>query len=425
MIILLVSLFLLLILGLPIAYALGASSLLYFVVYNSDLLMVIPQRVFSGFDNSFMIALPLYLLMGTLMNDSGLTTRLLDFCTLLVGRLKGGLGNVNVFVSLLFGGISGSSAADAAGLGKILIPEMEKRGYDREFTAGVTVASSTMGVIIPPSIPMIILAATAEQSVGKLFMAGIIPGVLIAITQMLTVTFISYKRNYPQDLTRYSFKERFAIIRTSILALILPVFVVGSIVLGIATVNESAAIGVVYALLVGLVIFKSFSAKSLSKAFLETIITSSTVMVIIATSQLYIWVLSLEQVPQTITMFINDIDLSPTTLLLLIMVIVLIVGTFLDLSPAILILTPVFLPAVMAAGISPIQFGTLLVVGLAIGLTTPPVGMCLNVVSAISGLNILRIFRGAAPLLLCNVFVMLLIIFVPQVTEFLPNLLFD
>lgn len=423
MTLLLVALGICLVIGIPIAYSLGISGLAYFFVFRPELLTVLPQRLFAGFDNYSMIALPLFILMGQLMNDSGITNKIIDFSNLVFGKLKGGLGCINVFASMIFGGISGSSASDTASIGAILIPEMEKRGYDKEYAAGITVASSTMGMIIPPSVPMVLYCVTAEQSIGKLFLGGLIPGVLIGLFQLGINIYIAYKRDYPREDFALSWHYVWAVTRSSMVALIMPVFIVGTVVLGIATSNESASFGVMYAIVVGLLIFRCINLRNLPKLFLHAIKTSSSIMIIIAVSQLYIWILSLEGVPQALVAFVLDMNLSPAFMLVVIMIIILIAGTFIDVSPAILLLTPVFLPAAMSVGISPVQFGALLICGLAIGAVTPPVGTCLNVAAAISNMEIGQIFKGAFLFLIGNVVVLLLICFFPAITTYLPELL--
>jgi tripartite ATP-independent transporter DctM subunit len=424
MILLLVSLAVCLVIGIPVAFSLGVSALTYFLIFRPELLSILPQRIFSGFNSEAMIALPLFILMGQLMNDSGITRRIIDFSNLIFGKLKGGLGCINVFASMIFGGISGSSSSDTASIGAILIPEMESRGYPKEFAAGITVASSTMGMIIPPSVPMILYCVTAEQSVGKLFLGGAIPGIMIGLFQLIINISISYKRDYPRE--EFTYTKAFVIktIRTSMVALIMPLFVVGTVVFGIATANESAALGVMYSVIVGLFIFKGLRLKNLPKSFLQAIKTCSSIMIIIAISQLYIWILALEGVPQMIASSVISMNLPPTLLLTTIMGIILITGTFIDVSPAILLITPVFLPAVVAVGISPIQFGGLLIAGLAVGAVTPPVGTCLNVAAAISKLEIGVIFRGATPFLVGNVATLILVCFIPSLTTFLPELFY-
>lgn len=425
--VLLISLVLFLIIGIPIAYSLGLSAFIYFIVYHPELLEILPQRFYSGLNLYALIALPLFILMGLLMNASGITSRLIDFSLLFVGRLRGGLGLVNVFASMVFGGISGSSASDTASIGSVLIPEMEKRGYPKRFAAGITVASSTMGMIIPPSIPMVIYAIVAEESVGKLFLGGLIPGLMIGIFQLGITLVISMKRKYPKEEIRFDGREIFNRTKRSIFALIMPIFVVGSVVMGIATATESAAIGVVYAFIIGLFLMwgvkrKEYLTKMLPTSLKSAILTSSKIMIIIAFSKLYIWILALERVPETVAGMVVEMNLSPEIMLIFIVFIILIAGTFIDVSPAILLLTPVFLPACVAVGISPIQFGAILITGLAVGAVTPPVGTCMNVAAAISGLGIGSIFKGALPFLLANVLTLILISIFSQLTLWIPSL---
>jgi tripartite ATP-independent transporter DctM subunit len=423
MIILLVSLIVFLVLGVPIAYSLGLSGFCYFLVVHPELLPVLPQRLFAGMDSYAMIALPLFITMGLLMNASGITTRLIDFSLLLVGRLRGGLGAVNVLASMIFGGISGSSVSDTASIGAVLIPEMKTRGYSAEFSSGITVASSTMGMIIPPSVPMVIYALVAEESVGKLFLGSAIPGIMIGLFMLAITIVISYRRRYPKEEIRLSRREQFARVRRSILAIIMPVFVVGSVVLGIATATESAGIGVLYALIIGILITRGLKISEIPRILKSAIMTSATVMIIIALSQLYVWILAIENIPLMVASFVTGLNVPAVVVLLCIDMIILLTGTFVDVSPAILLLTPVFLPAVQALGMSGVQFGVILICGLAVGLVTPPVGMCLNVASAISRLGIGKIFRGALPFLLANAITLILITLLPSLSMWLPGLL--
>jgi tripartite ATP-independent transporter DctM subunit len=387
------------------------------------LLPVLPQRLFAGMNSYAMIALPLFVTMGLLMNAGGITTRLIDFSLLFVGRLRGGLGAVNVLASMIFGGISGSSVSDTASIGAVLIPEMKDRGYTAEFASGVTVASSTMGMIIPPSVPMVIYALVAEESVGKLFLGSAIPGIMIGLIMLLITLGISYWKRYPKEEIKLSGKEQFRRIRQSVLAIIMPVFVIGSVVLGIATATESAGIGVLYAFIVGVFVIRGLKPKSIPPILKSAIMTSATVMIIIALSQLYVWILAIERVPELVAAFVTGLNLPAILILLCIDVIILLTGTFVDVSPAILLLTPVFLPAVQALGMSAVQFGVILISGLAVGLVTPPVGMCLNVASAISKLGIGRIFKAAVPFLLANAITLVLITVAPALSMWLPGLL--
>ena len=425
MIILLLSLLFFLVLGVPIAYSLGLSALCYFLAHEPGLMVVMPQQLMAGMDSYALIALPLFIFMGQLMNASGITARLIDYCMVIVGRFRGGLGLVNISSSMLFGGISGSSTSDTASIGSILIPEMKRRGYPEQFAAGLTVASSTMGMIIPPSIPMVLFAITAQESVGKLFLGGVIPGLMVGFFQIIFTLWISNKKKFPHENTKFELstflKESF---RSSYI-LLLPIFVIGTVVLGIATATESAALGVFYAIMTGCILTRKLTIKKFIDALRYSIMTSAKIMIIIAFSKLFIWILAYERLPDGLAYLVKSFDLSLFWLMLLMILIILLAGTFIDVSPAILLLTPIFLPIVISAGGSPILFGVILVIGLAVGACTPPVGNCLNVCSAVSGLKIGVIFRGALPFLAANVLTLLLIVLFPSLVLWLPSFLMD
>lgn len=425
MTILLLSLLVFLFLGVPIAYSLGLSALCYFVVHEPGLMVVMPQRLMAGMDSYALIALPLFIFMGQLMNASGITRRLIDYCMLLVGRFRGGLGLVNVSSSMLFGGISGSSTSDTASIGSILIPEMKRRGYPEDFAAGLTVASSTMGMIIPPSIPMVLFAVTAQESVGKLFMGGVIPGLMVGVFQVVFTLWISARKNYPKEDTEFELRKLLVETGRSAYILLLPVFVVGAVVFGVATATESAGLGVFYAIVIGCFLTRQLTRAEFIKALRQSILTSAKIMIIIAFSKLFIWILSYERLPDGLAEMVKGFDLSLFWLMMLMIVIILLAGTFIDVSPAILLLTPIFLPMVIVAGGSPILFGVVLVVGLAVGACTPPVGNCLNVCSVISGLGIGTIFRGALPFLVANVLTLVMIVFFQSLVLWLPSILMD
>lgn len=423
MITLLVILFLLLVVGMPIAYAIGLSAFLYFAIFNPMLIQILPQRMFSGMNSYAMIALPLFILMGQIMNASTITKRLIDFCLIFVGKLKGGLLYVDVAASMIFGGISGSSTSDVASLGSILIPEQQRRGYPAHFAAGTTVASSTMGMIIPPSVAMVIYAIASQQSVGRLFLGGAIPGILIGVSQFVIVWIMAKHHHYPREEVDRSLAGIFGQFRDSLLILAMPVFIVGSVTFGIATATESASMGVFYAMLLGFVIIRRLSLPDFYKCLKTAAITSAIIMMIVSFSQLYVWVLALERIPEKIAAGLIALGLGPTGTMLVIVLVVLIVGTVLDVTPGILLLTPVFLPAAVTLGVSPIQFGVTLVAALAVGACTPPVGNCLNVCAAVTGMRIGTIFRGAVPWLIGNVVILVLITLFPQLVLWLPNLI--
>ena len=423
MVVLLLSLFIFLGIGVPIAYSLGLSTTLYFIFFNNDLLQVMPQILFAGMDSYTLIALPLFILMGQLMNESQITSRLIDYCLIFVGKIRGGLGLVNVISSMLFGGISGSSVSDTASIGSILIPEMKKRGYPEDYAAGLTVASSTMGMIIPPSIPMVLYAVTAQESVGRLFLGGVFPGIMVGVFQLLITIWISNKYSYPREERDVSLKVILQMTLRYAYILFMPFFVVGAVIFGIATATESAALGVFYALVIGTFLIKSLSYQRIFKALKSSVLTSAKIMIIIAFSKIFIWVLAYERVPDGLSEMITGFGLGTAGMLILFIFIILFAGTFIDVSPAILLFTPVFLPSIINMGVSPILFGVIMVIGLAVGACTPPVGNCLNVCSIITGLSIGKIFKGAAPFLIANIITLLLIVLFPNIVIWLPKII--
>ena len=425
MTVLIFSLIIFLAIGVPIAYSLGLSTAIYFLIFNSELLNVMPQILFAGMDSYTLIALPLFILMGQLMNESMITSKLIEFCLIFVGKIRGGLGLVNVISSMLFGGISGSSVSDTASIGSILIPEMKKRGYPEDYAAGLTVASSTMGMIIPPSIPMVLFAVTAQESVGLLFLGGVIPGILVGTFQLLITIWLSKKNSYPREDKNFSLNKILIMTAKNSYILFMPFFVVGVVIFGIATATESAALGVFYSLIIGWFLIKSLNRKKIFNALKSSVLTSAKIMIIIAFSKIFIWELAYERIPDLLSAMIADFGFHPTGMLFLFIIIILISGTFIDVSPAILLLTPVFLPSIIEMGISPILFGVVLVVGLAVGACTPPVGNCLNVCSIITGLSIGRIFKGAAPFLVANIIVLVIIAIFPSIVIWLPKIIMD
>lgn len=425
LLVLLGSLCVFLVIGVPVAYSLGLSAMLYFIVENPMLIAILPQRLFAGINNYALISLPLFILMGFIMNSGGITARLLDLSMFFVGRLKGGLGLVNVVASMIFGGISGSSASDTASIGSVLIPEMKRRGYPASFAAGITVASSTMGMIIPPSVPMVIYAIVAQESVGQMFLGGIVPGIMIGVFQLIVVWWFARRRGYPTEEVPFTLAEATRQARRSAIVAVMPILVVGSVVFGIATPTETAGMAVAYGLVIGSLIVGFGSIRDLPASMRAAILTSAKIMMIIAFSQLYIWVLALERIPEAIAFYLTSFELSATGLMLLIAVVILLAGTFIDVSPAILLLTPVLLPTAQAAGISGVHFGIVMVSGLAVGACTPPVGNCLNVCAAIARMGIGKIFLGAAPFLLANVFVLFLLCIFPELVMAIPNMVFN
>lgn len=416
-----IALIIFLVIGVPIAFAIGGSGIIYMLLTNPSFLLTFPQRVWSGTDSFIIIAMPLFMLTGELMNHSGLTRRLIDFSMLLVKPFRGGLGEVNVVASMIFGGISGSSVADTSALGSILIPDMVKKGYPKGFSAGITVASSTIGMIIPPSVPMLMYAMISGASVGKLFLAGLIPGILVGLTQLVLTYIISKKNNYHPPREKMPAKEMAKIAKDGSLAILMPALIVLSVSAGVATASESAGIAALYALVLGFFVYKELKFKDVKQALKKTFMMSSTIMIIGGFTMIFTWILAVEQVPAAIASFLVNSNIPGWLVFLLFDILILILGTFLDVTPCILLISPILLPVMMQYGMNELQFGAVLIVGMAIGLVTPPVGMCLNVASKICGMDIVSIFKSAIPFIICNVLVLLLITFVPQVSLWLPS----
>jgi len=413
----------LLVLGMPIAYALGLSALLYFLVYHPSLAGIIPLRVFAGTDSYVMIGLPLFVLMGLLMNSGGLTRRIIDFAMVFVGRVRGGLALVNVLASMIFGGISGSSVSDTASIGAILIPEMTEKGYKKTTATGITVASSTMGMIIPPSIPMVIFAFASGVSVGKLFLAGAIPGIMIGLLMMGITVFLAYRNRWPMERVSLSPRDLGRRLVRAIPALLMPLAVVGTIVFGIATPTEAAGMGVLYAFIVGFFVHRELKLRVIPELVRQSILISASIMIITTFSRLYTWILINEHIPTLLSNFLLSLHLPNSVLLILFAGLLFFVGDFIDVGPAILLLTPILLPAFVNLGVDPIQFGAVLIVGLAIGLATPPVGQCLNVANKIAGLELTETFVAASPFLIANGVTLILICIVPQLSLWLAGMI--
>ena len=414
--------FVLVVFGVPICFSLGASGILYLLFQNPDFLITLPQRVWAGSNCFILIALPLFILAGELMNVGGITKRIIAFSLHVVRPFGGGLGEVNVVASMIFGGISGSSVADTSAIGTVLIPNMEKQGYSKGFAVGVTVASSTMGMIIPPSIPMLIYAMVSEVSVGALFMAGLIPGLMIGITQILMVYILSHRKGFHPPYVKFNWKDFSRTSKDGVLAIIMPLVIVITISFGIATASESAGVAVLYALVLGFFVYKELKIDDIGQLLKKTVLASSSIMLIVGFSMIFAWILAIERVPYQLGNFILGLNIDKIWVLLLIDIGILIIGTFIDVGPAIILLSPILIYVMKGLGISPLQFGAILICGLAVGLVTPPVGMCLNACTKICGMPIIKIFRHALPFIICNIIILLLITFIPALSLWLPGI---
>lgn len=423
MLILLVLLIFFAVLGVPLAFAIGASCVTYISTNTPAFMSMVPQRIWNGVFSELMIAMPLFMLAGELMNTGGITKRIINFCLQILKPFHGGLGEVNIVASMIFGGISGSSVADTSALGSILIPAMEDLGYPKDASAGITVASSTMGMIIPPSTPMIVYSMISGASVGALFMAGAVPGILIGLTQLALVFWISHKKHWHPARTPFVAKEFFSAILSGIPALLMPVFIIVCVSFGICTASESAGVAVLYSILVGFFIYRELTWKDVWNALKKTLISSSSIMIIIGFTTIFTWVLTMQRVPDTVAAFFMELNMPPWGIALMFDVMILLIGTFIDVSPAILLLTPIMLPVMESYGFSALQFGAMMITGLAIGLVTPPVGMCLNACNKINKMPIVDIFKGALPYVTCNVIVLIAISLWEPLTTWLPLML--
>jgi C4-dicarboxylate transporter DctM subunit len=421
--ILLLSIPVMLMARVPVAFAMGTGCIFALVLGSEIPLMVGVQRMFTAVDVFPLLAIPFFMLAGSIMNGTGVSKRLVKFSEALVGHLPGGLAMVNIVASMFFAGMSGSSTADTAGIGSILIPTMKKRGYSDKFSVAVTAASSTIGVIIPPSIPMVIFGTIASVSIGSLFLGGFLPGVLITVGQSIVAYFISKKRRYPVE-EHFSLKILLKSFIDSLPALMLPLIILGGIFSGLFTPTEAAVIAVVYATVLG-VAYKEINLKKMVQLLKESATILGPPLITLTTASLLGWILVRAQAPLAISAWLSSISKNPLVILLIINIIYLIMGTFMDMIPAMLITVPVFLPIAVSLGINPIHFGIVTVMNFAIGLITPPVGVCLYIACSIGGTKLEDAVKEMMPFFWLLVVVLLFAIFFPSVILFLPKLLLN
>lgn len=407
-------------LGLPIAFAIGVAALGYMLISELPLI-IFAQRVATGPDSWVLLAMPSFVFAGLLMNDAGISERLIRLAETMVGHLRGGLAMVNVLASMLFGGTSGSSVADTAALGSVLIPGMSAKGYSREVSAAITSSSASIGIIIPPSIPMILYAAITSVSVGTLFIAGIVPGILVGLFQIVVIAALA-RRNHWGAVERFSWRALAAAAVHGVPGLLVPVIIIGGIISGVFTPTEAGAIAVVYGAVLGTLFYRSLTPRALYRALVKAGVLTAVVMIIISTSYAFGWVMAHEQVPQLIAGWMVGLDLSGVPFLLLLSAILILLGALLHGDPLLLIMVPILYPAVLALGIDPLHFGIIMVLCVAIGQQTPPVGSTLFVVSAIAQRDIFAISRANIPFVLTLVAVLVLVIFVPDLVFWVPEL---
>ncbi len=410
-------------LGVPIAFALGVVS--FAGIFSLDAIpnLVVFTKMFNGLNSFTLLAVPLFILAANLMNEGAITQKLINCCTAAVGHLRGGLAYANVLVSMIFAGISGSSQADTAGVGKIFIPSMEKEGYDKGTAVGVTAASSTLGSIIPPSITMVVYSGIANVGTGALFMTGIVPGILLGLAMMSVIRFYSKRKNFPQG-ERTPVKEVLKLTFNSLPALLTPIILIGGIVSGYFTPTESAAFACIYALVVGIFFYKTIKVKNLPRILIETMKLSSLSLFALATANALGELLSYYQLNVAVQQFFTTIPGGSVVFLFVVVAFFLFVGTFMDAVPAMILFVPIILPSATALGVSPVILGLIVVVTLALGLVTPPYGLCLLIASSISGIKVEEAFKGTLPYFLSSLVILLLLILFPNFWLYVPQTLF-
>jgi C4-dicarboxylate transporter DctM subunit len=410
-----------LVLGVPIAVALGLTAVLAFVFMGEGFVLpMVAQRMYSATTGFTLLAIPFFILAGNLMNTGGVTKRVFRFALALVGHFRGGLGHVNVVSSMIFSGMSGAAVADAAGLGLVEMEAMTKSGYDRRFSAAITAASSTIGPVVPPSIPFVIYGSITGVSVGKLFLAGCLPGVMMGLSMMIAVYFVSRRRNYPRE-QRVSLKELVISFKEASLSLGTPLIIIGGILGGIFTPTEAAVVASIYALILGLVVYRELSFRDLPRIFWDSLMHTVRVMFIIAAAGFFGWFMIHQRIPEQVITGLTALTSIPWILMLIIVLILLALGCFLEGIAVLVITIPVFMPLIERYSIDPVQFGVIMILCSMLGLLTPPVGMSLYAVSSISKVPIGPLTREMWPYLLGIFLVLLIMTYVPQFSQWLPN----
>ena len=409
-----------LVIGVPVAVTLGLASLAYILVAGLNP-VAIPQKMYAGMDVFVLLSIPGFILAGNLMNRGGITARIIRFASALVGWVRGGLGLTNIAASMLFGGVTGTAVADAASIGGVMIPGMKKAGYPADFSAAVTAASSTVGPIIPPSVPMIIVGSLAGISVGQMFVAGAIPGILMGLAMMVTCYVISRRRNFPrQDWQGWG--EVLRAFGSASWALAMTGLIIYGLLSGLATPTETAIIASVYALLVGGVIYRELPWRAVPGIVTDSAVASAGILALVGFANVFGWILVSERIPQTIADGVLQISDNPIFVILIINLLLLFVGMFMETIAALIILFVPLLQLAQAVGIDPIHFATFAVLNLMIGLTTPPVGVCLFVCAGIARLPLAPVVRAILPFLATNILVLLAVSYIPALSTWLPRL---
>ena len=417
--------FILLIMGVPVAFDVGIASVIYLFSQGEDLI-VLTQRVFAGGDSFTLMAIPLFIFAGEIMNACGVTRRIVGFANELVGFIPGGLAHVNIFASMIFAGVSGSTSADVASIGGMLIGSMNEAGFDLSYATAVTAASATIGSIIPPSILMVLYSSITGISVGKLFMAGVVPGVLIGLTQMI-YAFLKAKSNPDMydgnNKLRFNGKRCLKAFINAVPALIMPLIIIGGILSGVFTATEAGAIAGLYGLLIGVFLYKEFTFQGAIHTIISSAKTSGMTMLIVSGATAFGYCLAIEKFPNQVSKLITGVSSNPNVLMLLMILAMTIIGMFMDTTSAAIIMVPIFFPIAEAAGINGIHFGMVMVLTFVLGGITPPVGVTLYIAVAVAKLKLGQLLKEMWPFILLFIAVMMLVAYVPMVCLFLPNLI--
>ena len=422
MFILTITLIILLILRVPIGFCLMLSAFAYILVTGDISFNIMTQRLEAGAENFALLAVPFFIMAGKLMNAGGITDRIFNFARAIVGHIPGGLGHANVLASIFFSGMSGAAVADAGGLGSIEIEAMRKDGYEAGFSGAITAASSTIGPIIPPSIPMIVYGVFAETSVAALFAAGVIPGLLMGLALMIMVYIYSIRFNYPKH-ARAKVKQLYDTFVAAIPPLITPLILVGGILGGVFTPTEAGAVAALYALFLGVVVYRTLNLKRIGEVFLDSSFTTASVMLIVIAASLFGWVITLERIPVIAGSFILSLTQNTIIILLITNLFLFFVGCFLEPVAAMIILIPVFLPICQQLGINTVHFGIIMVLNLMIGLLTPPVGLVLYIIADIADTPFEQVVRATLPFLIPLIAVLFLLTYWPYIVLILPRIL--
>jgi tripartite ATP-independent transporter DctM subunit len=423
-ILLFAMMFLLIGLGFSLWTAMGVSGMLYILVQGDFSLRILIQTMVGGIDSTVLAAIPFFICVGTLMNRAGITKKLAEFSDFFVGRFRGGLAYVSIVVSLIMAGISGSAVADASSVSAVLHPIMKDRGYDDEFAAAINSSSAVIGPIFPPSIPMIFISVISGLSLGKLFLGGVVPGVLMAMFLTIAVAIVSRRKNYRTLKRQMSLRRFLPLIKDSIFAIIAPLIIISGVIFGFVTLVEVAALAILYVLLISLFVYRSITVKDLFPIFKETAIFSSSIMIIFAVVGVFQYIVAVEQLGDKLLGVIQDMQMSKHVFLIFTTVFFLLMGCILDAVPVMLIFFPVLMPIAVELGIDPTHFGVIVVLNLMIGLLTPPIGGILFIQTKIANIDFDRMVRCIWPYTLTLIAVLLLVTYVPILVTFLPNLLF-